>query len=85
MAARLIASFAMLSARGCAELAALDLPLPSLPGLSGLLLGESAIAADLREALEVGSGRASSNLSRLGGFPCQANYRRSQWFCAASA
>lgn len=53
---------------GCAELSALNLPIPNFPGMQGGALNESTVAAGLREALEVGSGRASETLSRVGGF-----------------
>lgn len=52
------------AALGCAELAALQIPLPTLTGP----LDEATVAAGLRQALEVGSRRASQTLSREGGF-----------------
>lgn len=50
---------------GCAELSALDI---SLPDFAGGALNESTVAAGLRQALQVGSERASSLLARDGGF-----------------
>ena len=48
---------------GCAELAAMQLPM-GFPAP----LDESTVAAGLRQALEFGSQRASNALSRTGGF-----------------
>jgi hypothetical protein len=49
----------------CAELSALNLPMPAIPGMP---MNQQTVAAGLREALEVGTQRASSSLSRTGGF-----------------
>lgn len=61
----LFVSLIALTTLGCAELAALEFP---LPGMTGGRLNESTVAAGLREALNIGSQRASSALSRVGGF-----------------
>lgn len=63
---RIIALIAItIQATACAELSALNLPLPAIPGMP---MNANTVAAGLKEALEVGTQRASSSLSRVGGF-----------------
>ncbi len=50
---------------GCAELGGLQLPLPGFPGG---VIDEQTVASGLREALRVGTERASNALSTPGGF-----------------
>ncbi len=50
---------------GCAELSGLKLPIPGFPGGP---LDERTVASGLREALRVGTERASDELSQPGGF-----------------
>lgn len=62
--ARAALTLLLCAGAGCAELAALQIPLPTLT----VPLDEATVAAGLRQALEVGSGRASQTLARDGGF-----------------
>jgi hypothetical protein len=64
---RLVVVLALLFGTGCAELSALGIPI-QIPGFSTAALDERTVADGLRQALEVGSERASAALSRTGGF-----------------
>lgn len=56
---------ALLLQSGCAELGGLQIPIPGFPGGP---LDEQTVVSGLRQALEVGTQRASDELSQPGGF-----------------